>query len=219
MGFLMLLRQDLRLHRRGWGEWAPILLFFLIVIILLPFAIGPEPDLLHRLAPGLIWLAALLMSLLVLERLFVRDARDGTLDLMLLSPHPLPLIIFSRLVAEILMLLLALGLMLLPAVILLGLSLAVLPVLVLTLLLGMPAIILLGGIAGAVTASLHRNPGMLTLLLIPFYIPIMIFAVAACDAATGGGVLANILLLAAILVLVLPFAPFIIAAALRNGQS
>src|ERR1700728_2210453 len=92
-----LLRHDLRLQFRRKNEWAALILFFMIVIILLPFAIGPDPDLLRRLAPGFIWLAALLMSLLALERLFVEDARDGTLDLMLLSKVPLALIVFVRL--------------------------------------------------------------------------------------------------------------------------
>ena len=217
--FIILLRQDMRLHRRQLAEWVPLILFFLIVIVLLPFALGPEPDLLKRLGPGLIWLAALLMSLLALERLFVRDARDGTLDIMLLSPHPLPLLVFSRLLAEIIAILVALAVMLLPAAILLGLSFAVLPVLFLTLLLGLPALILLGGVAGAITAVLNRNPGMLTLLLVPFYIPILIFAVAACDAVMlGASAVPSLLFLGAILALVLPFAPFIIAAALRNGQ-
>src|SRR5580692_11514156 len=94
--FVSLLHHDLRLQARHRVEWAALVLFFIIVILLLPFTLGPEPDLLRRLAPGLIWLAALLMSLLALEKLFVADARDGTLDLILLSPVPLPLIIFSK---------------------------------------------------------------------------------------------------------------------------
>src|ERR1700733_11659422 len=113
--FLLLMHSEMRLHMRQRTEWAALVLFFLIVILLLPFALGPEPELLCRLAPGLIWLAALLMSLLALEKLFVADARDGTLDLMLLSPLPLPVIVMSKLLAQSLMMIIALGLMILPA--------------------------------------------------------------------------------------------------------
>jgi heme exporter protein B len=217
--FIHLLRHDLRLHARQLGEWAALVLFFIIVILLLPFTLGPEPDLLKRLAPGLIWLAALLMSLLALDKLFVADARDGTLDVMLLSPLPLPVIVFSKLLAQAFMMLTVLGVMLLPAALLLGMSPAVLPVLIASLLLGIPSLVLIGGIAGAITVSLHRGAALLTLLLAPFYIPILIFAVSACDAAAlGASAAPPLLLLGAILCLLLPTAPFIIAAALRHGQ-
>lgn len=218
--FFNLLRADIRLHRWQMTGWAALVLFFLVVILLLPFALGPEPDLLRRLAPGLIWLAALLMSFLALERLFVEDARDGTLDLLLLSPVPLPLIVFARLAALALMIFLALIFVLPLAALMLGMSLAVLPVLLLSLLLGVPSLVLLGGIAGAITVALNRHPALLTLLLAPFYIPILIFAAAACDAVLlGVSPLSHLLLLGAILALLLPIAPFVIAAALRNAQT
>ena len=217
--FFNLLRADMRLHAKQAGEWVPLLLFFLIVIVLLPFSLGPEPELLRRLAPGLIWLAALLMSLLALERLFVRDARDGTLDIMLLSPVPLPLIVASRMLTEIFVLISALTLMLPLAALLLGLSIQVLPVMLLTLWIGTPVLVLLGGIAGAITATLTRNPALLTVLLMPFYIPVLIFAVAASEAAANGAnATPHLLLLGAMLAALLPIAPFIIAAALRNAQ-
>ena len=214
-----LFRHEMRLHARQLGEWAALLLFFAIVILLLPFALGPEPDLLRRLAPGLIWLAALLMSLLALDKLFVQDARDGTLDVMLLSPLPLPLIVAAKLMAHTATMLIALGLMLFPAALLLGMSLDVLPVMGLSLLLGIPALALLGGIAGSLTVALRRNPALLTLLLVPFYIPVLIFAVAAADAAaTGADPWPHLALLGALLALLLPTAPFVIAAGLRQGQ-
>lgn len=214
-----LLRHDLRLQSRRRGEWAALILFFMIVIVLMPFALGPEPDFLRRLAPGFIWLAALLMSLLALERLFVEDARDGTLDLMLLSPLPLPLIVASRLAAQIGVMLAALVFVTVLAVVMLGMDLAVLPVLALSLVLGIPVLVLLGGIMGAVTVSLRRHSALLTLLLIPFYIPVLIFAVSACDAAAlGASPAPHLLLLGALLALLLPTAPFVIAASLRNGQ-
>jgi heme exporter protein B len=217
--FLRLLCFDVRLHARQHAEWAALVLFFIIIIVLLPFAIGPEPDLLERLAGGLIWLAVLLMSLLALEKLFVTDARDGTLDLMLLSPLPLPLIILSKLSAFIVTILAALMIMIVPAVVLLGMDLVALPVLLLSFALGVPVLILLGGIVASVTVSLARNAALLTLLLIPFYLPVLIFAVAACDAAlTGASALPHLLLLGALLAVLLPAAPFVIAAALRNAE-
>ena len=143
------LRHDLRLQFRRKNEWAALILFFMIVILLMPFALGPEPDLLRRLAPGFIWLAALLMSLLALERLFVEDARDGTLDLILLSPVPLPLIVFIRLAAQTGVMLAALAFVTILAVFMLGMNFIVLPILALSLLLGIPVLVLLGGIMGA----------------------------------------------------------------------
>lgn len=210
---------EIRLQARQKTEWASLVLFFVIVVLLLPFALGPEPDLLRRLAPGLIWLAALLMSLLALDKLFVADARDGTLDIMLLSPVPLPLIIAAKLLAQIVVMLAALGVVLLPAALMLGMDFAVLPVLALSLLLGVPCLVLLGGIAASITIALQRNPALLTLLLVPFYIPILIFAVAASDAAGMGASPAQpLLLLGAILAVLVPVAPFTIAAALQGGQ-
>ncbi len=174
---------------------------------------------LRRLAPGFIWLAALLMGLLALERLFVEDARDGTLDLMLLSPLPLPLTVAIRLAAQTAVMLAALAFVTILATLMLGMNLAVLPVLAASLALGVPVLVLLGGIMGAVTVGLRRHPALLTLLLIPLYIPVLIFAVAACDAAgMGASPAPHLLLLGALLAVLLPVSPFVIAASLRNGQ-
>lgn len=217
MNFLRLFAYDLRLQMRHRVDWAALVLFFTVVILLLPFALGPEPELLRRLAPGLIWLAALLMSLLSLDRLFIEEARDGNLDLMRLSPLPLPAVVLSKLLAQICMMLAALLFMLFPAAILLGMDTRVLPVIAATLALGVPVLVLLGGVMSAITVALHRNPAMLTVLLAPFYIPVLIFAAAACDAAAMGASPApNLLLLGALLALILPTAPFIIAAILRQ---
>ncbi|HUY68628.1 MAG TPA: heme exporter protein CcmB [Alphaproteobacteria bacterium] len=217
--FFRLLRHDLRLLARQPSSFAALLLFFVIVIILLPFAIGPEPDLLGRLAPGLVWLAALLMSLLGLEKLLVEDARDGTLDLLRQAAVPLPVVVFSRLGAETLMMLLALALMIPLAALLLNMNAGVVPVLLLSLLLGVPSLVLMGGMMAAVTVGLDRHPALLTLLLIPFYIPVLIFAVGACDAAAlGADPAPHFYLLGAILALLLPTAPLVIAAALRQQE-
>lgn len=219
MRFYALLCHDVQSHIRRKSEWAVLVLFFLIVIFLLPFAIGPDPDLLRRLAAGLIWLAALLMSLLALDKLFIADAEDGTLDMMLLSPVSMALIVFSKLLAQSLTVLAALAVMMVPAALLLNLDWELLPVLLASFLLGIPSMVFLGGIIGAVTVALPRHPALLTLLLVPFYMPILIFAVSACDqAASGGSFRADFLFLGAILALLLPSAPFIISATLRQGQ-
>ncbi|MDP9128407.1 MAG: heme exporter protein CcmB [Pseudomonadota bacterium] len=216
---LNLLRHDLRLQTRRLPDWAALVLFFIIVILFLPFAIGPDPEMLARLGPGLIWLAALFMSLLAVEKLFVEDAADGTLDLLLLAGVPLPLIVLMRLSSQALMMLAVLALVGLPAVGVLGVKLTVIPVLAATLMLGIPSVVLLGGIMGAVTVALRRHPALLTLLLAPFYIPVLIFAVGACDAAAlGASPAPHLFLLGALLALLLPGAPFVIAAALREGQ-
>jgi heme exporter protein B len=217
--FFALLRCEIRLQMLHKTEWASLLLFFVIVIILMPFALGPEPEILRRLAPGLIWLAALLMGLLSLDRLFVQDARDGTLDQILTSPLPLESIIAAKLLAQILIMDVVLAVMTLPAALLLGMPAHMLPTLIMTFILGMPSLALVGGIGGAITVALNRNPALLTLLLIPFYIPVLIFAVSACDAAAMGFSPAQpLLFMGAILALILPASPFIIAASLRMGQ-
>jgi heme exporter protein B len=217
--FFALLRCEIALQARQTVEWASLVLFFAIVIILMPFALGPEPEILRRLAPGLIWIAAMLMGLLSLDRLFVSDARDGTLDIMLTSSIPLESAVFAKLLAQIAVMLGALVLMVFPAALLLGLDAAVIPVLIASFILGIPTLACLGGVAGAITVALNRNPAMLTLLLAPFYIPVLIFAVSACDAAMAGTSAAQpLLFLAAIAALILPASPYIIAASLRQGQ-
>ncbi|MDE2029863.1 MAG: heme exporter protein CcmB [Alphaproteobacteria bacterium] len=216
---LTLLYHELRLQIRQSAEWASLVLFFIIVIVLTPFALGPDPAILSRLAPGLIWIAALLMSLLSIDRLFVQDARDGTLDMLLTSPVPLELLAFVKVFAQILAMLGALVVIVFPAALLLGLKASVLPALIATFFLGIPTLGLLGGIAGAITIGLARNAALITLLLAPLFIPVLIFAVSACDAASMGAPYAQpLLFMAAIEALLLSAAPFIIAAALRGGQ-
>lgn len=215
---MAMVAQEFHLQMRCAQEWVALVLFFLVVTLLLPFAVGPEPELLQRLAPGLVWLAVLLMSLLSLERLFVRDARDGTLDMLLLSPMPLPLVVLAKLLAQIGMMLVALIAMLAPAALLLNMRMSVIPVMALTFLLGVPTLVLLGGVMSAITVALHRSAAMLTILLVPFYIPVMIFAMGACDAVMAEvSPMPNLLLLAALLALTLPTAPLFIAAALREA--
>ncbi len=217
--YIDLFRHDLRLLARRRSEGAALILFFLVVVLLLPFAVGPEPETLARLAPGLVWIAALLMSLLSLDGLFAEDARDGTLDLMLLSPLPLPALAACRTMSRAAAMTAALALMAFPAGLMLGMKAEVAPVFALTLALGVPSLALLGGTMAAIGVALRRTPALLTVLLAPFYIPILIFAVSACDAvALGGSARPHLLMLGAALAFLLPSAPFVLAAALRNAQ-
>jgi heme exporter protein B len=218
--FITFLRQDMKLRVRHGAQTTALILFFLIFLVILPFAIGPDPEELRRLAPGLIWLAALLMTLLSIESLFVDDARDGTLDMLLLSDTPLVASVASRLLGHSLTLIAVILVMLAPAAIMLGLPTSILPVLALTFILGLPIFVLLGGIVSAITVGLGRNPALMILLLAPFYIPVVIFAVAACDAAAmGASPIPNICLLAAILAVLTPAAPILAAAILRQSQT
>ena len=216
---LRLLAYDLRLITRQKTDIAALVLFFLIVIILLPFTLGPDTDTLRRLAPALIWLAILLMNLLALDRMFVQDARDGTLDIMMMASLPLSLQIFSRLIAQSIVTLGVLLGMLAPAAVLLNLDPSLLPVMLISMGLGVPSLIFLGGIMAAITIGLPRHPALMILLLIPFYIPILIFATSAADhQAMGTSPTADLLFLSAFLAVLIPTAPLVITATLRHGN-
>lgn len=215
--FWNLLRQDLKMHLRARGDWCVLILFFFILLMVLPLAIGPDLPTLSRLAPGMVWLAALLVVLLSIEKLWVADVHDGTLDMMRLSPMPLVWVVCSKLMAHNVVLLALLGAMVLPACVLLGMDVAVLPVLLFTFLLGVPSLVCLGGLLGAITATLNRNAAFLILLLIPFYIPVLIFAVGACDAVSSGDQARQALLfLAAMAAALVPSVPLCIAHCLRR---
>lgn len=218
-GFWQITSREFFAETRRKSAWATLLLFFLLVLILLPFAIGPDPVLLRRLGPGLIWLAAVLMTLLALDGLFLADYRDGTLDIMLLSALPLPLLVGAKLLAYGGLMLFSLLGMLLPATLFLGMPLKILPVLAITFGLGLPVLLALGGVMAAVALAVRRGVALLTLLLTPFYVPVLIFAVGAVDKASMGfSPLADILLLAALAVVTVTLSPFLIAAALKQAQ-
>jgi heme exporter protein B len=217
MSLWRLLLAELRLQLRHKQDWLVLLLFFVLILILVPFAVGPEPELLRRIAPGIIWLAILLLNLLGLERLLLADAQDGTLELMQLSRVPLALIMAVKLLAQTVLLLVGLGLLLPLAWLLFDFELRLLPVLALSFVLGVPVIQALGGIMAALTISLQRGLGLLTILLVPVSIPVVIFAVSATEAVTlGTSPAASLLLLAALAALAVPLAPILMAAAIQE---
>lgn len=220
LAFWAILRRELVLAFRHRGELINPMLFFLMIVSLYPLGISPAPEILRTIAPGVVWIAALLSVLLSLENLFRTDFHDGTLEQLLLSPHPLPWLLTAKVLAHWLvsglpMLLLApvLGLLLdLPA--------AGLWALIATLALGTPLLSLIGAIGTALTVGLKRSGILLTLLVTPFYIPVLIFATNAVSAAAAGMPIAGQLyFLAALLVLALTLVPFALAAAVRISLS
>ncbi|MGL6334878.1 heme exporter protein CcmB [Aeromonas jandaei] len=211
-----LIRRELLIALRQRSDILNPLWFFLIVITLFPLGIGPEPKLLARIAPGIIWVAALLAAMLSLERLFRDDFSDGSLEQMMLMPHPLGLLTLAKVVAHWLLTGLPLLLISPLIAILLSLDMQSYLAVVATLALGTPVLSLLGAIGVALTVGLRKGGVLLSLLILPLYIPVLIFATSAIDAAgmglPYGGQLA---ILAAMLVGALTLTPLAVSAALR----
>lgn len=210
------IRRDLLLAWRRRADIATVVLFFVIVVSLFPLGVGPEPNLLRTIAPGIIWVAALLACMLSLQQMFASDHSDGALDQMLLAAAPLGMIVIARAFAHWLMA--GLPLVILSPVLAIQFDLApeLSPVLTLSLLLGTPILTLIGAIGAALTLGLRGGGMLLALLVLPLYVPVLILGAGAVDAASAGlGADAHLLLLAAQLVVTVTFAPWAIAAALR----
>lgn len=214
--FLAIVRRDLTLAMRRRSDVLTILFFFVIVVSLFPLGIGPEMNTLRLIAPGVVWVAALLASMLALERLFAIDYADGALEQMLLAPQPLSLLVLGKVTAHWLVTGLPLVLMAPVLGIQYDLSLDGLRALVITLLLGTPALSLIGAIGAALTLGLRGGGVLVSLLVLPLTIPVLIFGAGAVEATVSGlGGEGHISMLSAILVLSLFFAPLAAAAALR----
>ncbi len=211
-----LLGHELRVAWRRRAELLQPLMLFLLVVILFPLALGPEPKLLARLAPAAVWIAALLALVLGLERLFRDDFNDGVLEQLLLSPAPTVLLVLAKLLAHLLVCGLPLVLVTPLAGVLFAVEGEVLLVLTLSLLLGLPTLMLIGAVGAALTLNMARGSLLLSLLVLPLYIPVLIFAAAAVDAATlGGNPAGPLALLAAFAVAAISLTPAAIAAALK----
>ena len=214
--FTALLKRDLVLANRHRSEFVNPLLFFIIIASLFPLAVSPDKKVLQVLAPGVIWVAALLATLLSLENLFRSDFEDGALEQLLLSPQPASILMLAKVLAHWLVT----GLPLLILAPLLG-ALLYLPskamtTLMATLALGTPVLSLIGAIAVALTVGLRRSGVLVSLLVLPLYIPVLIFAASAVESAAAGlSVSGQLYFLAALLVLTLTLAPLATAAALR----
>jgi len=214
--FLAVLRRDLMLAWRGRADVLMTLAFFVVVVCLFPFGVGAETNQLRAIGPGVIWVAALLSTLLSLHRLFAQDHADGTLEQLLLSPEPAVLWIVAKIAAHWTVT----GLPLVVAAPLLGMLFDVeqgaLVVLTLSLALGSPILALLGAVGAALTLGLRGGGVLLALLILPLFVPVLILGAAAVDSYLAGtGASAYLLLLAAGLLGALALAPFACAAALR----
>lgn len=211
-----IIRRELLIAFRRQADIFNPLWFFIIVITLFPLSIGPEPNLLARIAAGIVWVAALLSALLSLERLFRDDFQDGSLEQMMLMPIPLPLVVMSKVLAHWLLTGLPLILISPLLAILLSLDFNTWLGVVLTLLIGTPTLSFIGAIGVALTVGLQKGGVLLSLLVLPLYIPILIFATSAIDAASlGMAYNGQLAILGAMLVGSMTLTPFAISAALR----
>jgi heme exporter protein B len=210
------MRRDLLLAMRRKTEILTALFFFAIVVSLFPLGIGPELEMLRGIAPGIFWVAALLASMLALERLFQLDYQDGTLEQMLLTPQPVFLLVLAKVLAH--WLLTGLPLVLLAPVLGLQYDLSAEAVQMLwwTLLLGTPSLSLIGAIGAALTLGLRGGGVLVSLLVLPLYVPVLIFGAGAVEAHLSGlGGEGHLALLGAIGLFALVLAPLAASAALR----
>ena len=215
-GFAALLERELLLAWRSRGEVAQPVVFFVMVASLFPLGIGADTQLLTRIAPGVVWVCGLLAALLSLTRLFAADYADGTLEQLVLSPYPLPALAGAKIVAHWL----TTGLPLALTAPLLALQFAlpadILKLLVGTLLIGTPVLSMIGAIAAALTLGTRGQSVLIALLVLPLYIPVLIFGAGAVEAALAGvDYSGHLALLGAGTLLGLVFTPFVVAAALK----
>ncbi len=214
------LHKDLLLAYRRKGDLLNPLLFFVMVVTLFPLGVSPAADFLSELAPGVLWVSALLAALLSLDNLFKADFEDGTLEQLMLSSESTYMIALAKALAHWLTTGLPLTIIAPLLAVMLFLPTQAIPTLVLSLLIGTPALSLIGAIASALTVGLKKGGVLISLLVIPLYIPVLIFGASAVQGATQNlPVTAYLAILGAILALSLVLAPFAIAASLRISVS
>ncbi len=212
----LMVRRDILLAMRRPQDVMTSLFFFIIVVSLFPLGVSPEMEVLRSIGPGVIWVAALLATMLSLGRLFSDDYQDGTLEQLILSPQPLALVVLSKVAAH--WLLTGLPLVILTPLLglLLGLNGEEIQILTLTLLLGTPVLSLIGSIGAALTLGVRGGGVLISLLILPLFVPVLIFGTGAVSSMNAGlGVEAHFSLLGAFLVLSLLLTPWASAAALK----
>lgn len=216
-GFFTLLKRDLKLAMRDGGALGTALGFYVIVVSLLPLGLGPDLNLLARIAPGILWIALLLAALLSLNRMFETDYEDGSLEAIAAGPLPLELVAAAKALAHALMTGVPLVLMTPVLGLLLNLDLKAYPVLLASMLAGVPAISFLGSIGAALTLKTRRGGLLLALLVLPLYVPTLIFGISAVTSALSGpqGASSSFLILSAVSLVSLVLGPVAAAAALR----
>lgn len=212
----LVIRRDLLLAMRRRADVLTTLIFFVMVVSLFPLGVGPEPDMLRKMAGGVLWVAALLASMLSLPRMFSADHIDGTLEQMMLAPQSLTMMVLGKIIAH--WMLSGLPLVLIAPV--LGLQFDMpadaIGILMLALLLGTPVLSMLGAVGAALTLGLRGGGVLVSLLVLPLTIPVLIFGAGAVEAVSGGmDAASNLSLLGAFLLFALVFSPFVAAQALR----
>ena len=212
----LVIRRDLLLAMRRRADVLTTLIFFVMVVSLFPLGVGPEPEMLRKMASGVVWVAALLASMLSLPRMFSADYLDGTLEQMLLAPQSLAALVLGKIVAH--WMLSGLPLVLIAPV--LGLQFDMSPkavwMLMLALLLGTPILSMIGAIGAALTLGLRAGGVLVSLLVLPLCIPVLVFGTGAVEAVSSGmNAVSNLSLLGAFCLFALVFTPFVAAQALR----
>ena len=217
---LALLARDVRLAWREGGAIGTALGFYLVVIVITPLGLGPDLNLLARIAPGMLWLALLLAALLSADRIFHNDYEDGALDVLTTGPLPLSLVAAIKSLAHWLTTVVPLALLVPLLGLLLNLPLAASPLLVLAMLVGTPAVSFIAAIGASLTLGLRRSGLLLALLVLPFYVPVLIFGVATASTAITGPASPwpPLLMLCALSLAAIVLAPIAAAAALRTAM-
>jgi len=218
IGLLLLIRRELKLAFRGGTDAAMAVVFFILAATLFPFGVGPDPEVLPRIGGGVIWVVALLAAMLSLERMFSADYEDGSLEQFVLSPLPMGMVALAKIISHWL----TTGVLLLIAAPVLALfynlpSAAFVPLIV-SMLLGTPTLSLIGAIGAALTLGARRSGVLISLLVLPLYIPVLIFGALVVDNALAGRDYTSLLMvLGGFLLLALAAAPWATAAALRQA--
>lgn len=216
--FLSVLKRDMVMGFRQSTDLYMILVFFVIAASLFPLGVGPDPVVLGRIASGVVWVLALLSILLSLDRIFAHDYEDGSLEVMLLGPQPFILIALAKTLAHWLSATLPLVVLAPVIAIMLNMDEAGILVLVYGLLLGTPTLSLIGSVGAALSLGARRSGLLIALLVLPLFIPILIFGVSVIDAAVNSfPIRPHLLILAAILAAAIPLAPWAAAAAVRQA--
>ena len=217
-GCFTLFLRDIRLALRQGADLGMVLAFFLICAALFPLGVGPDPQVLARIASGVIWVLALLAVMLSLDRLFHNDYEDGALELMALSPQPLYLLVLAKVAAHWVTTCLPLIILAPVLGIMLQLQSEAYGTMMIGLLLGTPVLSLIGSVGAALSLGARRAGLLVATLVLPLYVPVLIFGITAIDAALNGfPVRPHLLLLAAILAGAVPLAPLATAAAIRQA--
>jgi heme exporter protein B len=212
----LVIRRDLLLAMRRRADVLTTLIFFVMVVSLFPLGVGPEPEMLRKMAPGVVWVAALLASMLSLPRMFSADYLDGTLEQMMLAPQSLTVLVLGKIAAHWMLSGLPLALIAPVLGLQFDMSAPALSMLVAALLLGTPVLSMIGTVGAALTLGLRGGGVLVSLLVLPLCIPVLIFGAGAVEAVTSGmSVASNLAFLGALMLFALVFTPFVAAQALK----